>query len=277
MPLSYAAEWLLDNFFVVQQAIRQVREDLPPGYYRELPKLSNPDWANIPRNYALAHEIIAYTDNQLEIEQTVRYVQAFQADVPLTMGELWAFPTMLRMGILSSLANSLAGLLHIELPSLTSAVPAAAGDNAVRFCITSLRLLAVQDWKVFFERVSLVDQILRLDPVNVYSVMDFDTRNSYRGVIERLARFTKQAEEVVTQQAISLSREAALDSRSAHVGYFLLGEGYQQLEDKFHYRASKRLGLRRLLTGAPDTHLSHQHGITHISADGGLCQVCHID
>ena len=251
LPLSYAAEWLLDNFFVVQQTIRQVREDMPPGYYRELPKLSNPDWANIPRNYALAHELIDYSNAQLEIEQIVRFVQAFQADVPLTMGELWAFPTMLRIGILSSLANSLAGLIHVEPSSLTSDVPAAAGDNAVRFCVTSLRLLAVQDWKVFFERVSLVDQILRLDPANVYASMDFDTRNSYRQVIEQLARFTRQAEEVVTRQAISLSHEAAPDSRPAHVGYFLLGEGYQQLELKFHYRASRQLGLRRWLLAHP--------------------------
>ncbi len=195
MPLSYAAEWLLDNFFVVQQAIRQVREDMPPGFYRELPKLKTPDWANIPRNYALAHEIIAYSGAQLDIEQIIRFLQAFQADAPLTMGELWAFPTMLRLGILSSLANSLSAYIHADKPALPFAASAVADDNIVRVCITSLRVLAVQDWKVFFERVSLVDKILRLDPANVYATMDFDTRNSYREVIERLARLTKQAEE----------------------------------------------------------------------------------
>ncbi len=250
MPLSYAAEWLLDNFFVVQQAIRQVREDMPLGYYRELPKLSNPSWVNIPRNYVLAHELIDYSSDQLDVEQSVRFLQAFQSDVPLTMGELWAFPTMLRLGILSSLANSLAGLIHTDTP-LTLAAPAAPGDNAVRFCITSLRLLGVQDWKVFFERVSLVDQILRLDPAKVYAAMDFDTRNSYRQVIERLARFTKQAEEVVAKQAITFSQQAAPDSRPAHVGYYLIGEGLRQLEDRFHYRRRGELALRRWLLAHP--------------------------
>ncbi len=114
MPLSYAAEWLLDNFFVVQQAIRQVQEDMPLGYYQQLPKLGNSEWGSIPRDYALAHEIIAYAHEQLDIEQIIDFLQAFQADVPLTMGELWAFPTMLRLGMLSSLANALAALIHVD-------------------------------------------------------------------------------------------------------------------------------------------------------------------
>ena len=105
---SYAAEWLLDNFFVVQQAIRQIREDMPSGYYQQLPKLKNTAWAKYPRIYALAHEAIAYGNSQLSIEDTVALLQAFQAGgVSLTMGELWAFPTMLRLGILDSLTNAL--------------------------------------------------------------------------------------------------------------------------------------------------------------------------
>ncbi|MEO8392355.1 MAG: cellobiose phosphorylase, partial [Chloroflexota bacterium] len=248
IPLVYASEWLLDNFFVVQQTIRQIREDLPPGYYRELPKLTPPDWENIPRTYALADEIIGYAHDQLDIEQIVGFLQAFQTEVPLTMGELWAFPTMLRLGIVSSLANSLSGLLSVETPLL---IPPVGRDDGVRFCITSLRLLGVQDWKVFFEGVSRVDQILRLDPANVYAVMDFDTRNQYRAVIERLARLTKQAEETVTRQAITFSQEADPDSQQTHVGYYLLGDGYPQLEDGFHYRPSGRRLLRPWLLAHP--------------------------
>ncbi|MEO8397880.1 MAG: hypothetical protein ABI700_33110, partial [Chloroflexota bacterium] len=248
MPLPYAAEWLLDNFFVVQQAIRQVREDMPLGYYRELPKLKNAAWAaNSPRNYVLAHELIDYSSDQLDMDQIVRFLLVFQSAVPLTMGELWAFPTMLRLGILSSLANSLIGLIEVDTPAPPTDAAKAVDDSAVRFCITSLRMLAVQDWKVFFEQVSLVDQILRLDPAGVYVSMDFDTRNSYRVVIERLARFTKQPEEDVTRQVITFSEAAVSSSRQGHVGYYLIGEGYRQLEAHFHYRPSGRLALRRWL------------------------------
>ena len=118
MPLAYAAEWLLDNFFVVQQTIRQVREDMPPGYYRELPKLANPDWVNIPRNYALASEIIDYSNYQLDIEQIVRFLQAFQADVPLTMGELWAFPDHAAPGYSEQSGQFALGLIMSTPPLL---------------------------------------------------------------------------------------------------------------------------------------------------------------
>jgi len=246
MPLTYAAEWLLDNFFVVQQTIRQIREDLPVGYYLELPKLDNPASENLPRCYALASELINYCNDQFEIEQAIRFLQAFQANVPLTMGELWAFPTMLRLGTLSRLAIVLGQSIDSSRPEY-----AVVDESAVRFCITSLRLLAVQDWKVFFEQVSLVDQILRLDPANVYEAMDFDTRNSYRQVIERLASWTKQPEEDIAQQAVTFGQEADVSARQGHVGFYLISEGYHQLEDHFRYRASGRIALRRWLIAHP--------------------------
>ncbi len=249
LPLSYAGEWLLDNFFIVQKAIRQAREDLPLGYYKELPKLKNSAWMNIPRNYALACELIDYFGYQPDLEQIVHFLQVFQSDVPLTMGELWAFPTMLRLGILSALANTL--IPSADTPDTSPHPAAAPDDSTARFCITSLRMLAVQDWKVFFERVSLVDQILRRDPAHVYGAMDFDTRNSYRDVIERLARLTKQAEEKVTEQAIAFSEAADPATQQSHIGYYLAGAGYRTLEDKFHYHPSGWLALRRWLLAYP--------------------------
>ena len=246
IPLPYAAEWLLDNFFVVQQTIRQVRQDLPDGYYHELPKLTHPAWVNLPRSYAIASELIGCCSHQLDSEQTVHFLQAFQADVPLTMGELWAFPTMLRLGILSSLADLLTQLIDaLPIP------PSGVDDRIVRFCITSLRLLITQDWKIFFERVSLVDQNLRRDPADIYAAMDFKTRNSYRQCIERLARAAKQSETDVTAQALAMSQAAVPDSRQAHVGYYLIGEGYPELEAWFHYYPSGWFGLRRWLLAHP--------------------------
>ncbi len=251
IPPSYAAEWLLDNFFVVQQTIRQVREDMPSGYYQQLPKLQNTAWAKFPRIYALAHEAIAYGNSQINIEDTIAFLHAFQAEgVSLTMGELWAFPTMLRLGILGSLTNALANLVQAEPPSV-SAVPSGADDSLVGHCITSLRMLAIQDWKSFFESVCVVEQILRLDPARVYPTMDFDTRNSYRTAIENLARLTKQEEEEVARQAIALSTEASPTLRTVHVGYYLIGPGRRRLEDGLHYQPTWSIALRRWLLAHP--------------------------
>ncbi len=251
LALSYAAEWLLDNFLVVQQAIRQIREDLPTGYYETLPKLNNPLWVDLPRNYALACELIDYSNVQLDIGQVIRFLQAFQLDVPLTMGELWAVPTMLRLGILSKLSATLSQQLD------SSSSPAWVDDSMVRFCITSLRLLATQDWKIFFEQVSLTDHILRLDPAHIYTAMDFDTRNSYRMVIERLAYAAQQSEEAVARQAITFAQNADSTGREGHVGYYLIGDGYSQLETRFRQRTPVLERLRRWFLDRPTfTYLS---------------------
>ncbi|MBN1920969.1 MAG: hypothetical protein JW892_06975 [Anaerolineae bacterium] len=269
---SYAAEWLLDNFFVVQQTIRQIREDMPPGYYQQLPKLENTVWAKYPRIYAIAHEAIAYGNSQISIEDTVTLLQAFQAGgVSLTMSELWAFPTMLRLGILDSLTTALAHLVQTETPPV-SVVPSSTDDSLVGHCITSLRMLAIQDWKSFFESVCVVEQILRLDPAEVYPTMDFDTRNSYRTAIEDLARLTKQSEEEVARQAIALSTETSPTSRTTHVGYYLVGAGRHQLEDRLHYQPTWLIAFRRWLLAHPTpTYLG-----SIVSLSGALVFLCMI-
>lgn len=220
---SYVAEWLLDNFFLIQQSIRQIREDLPLGYYHQLPKVKRPDGTYIPRNYILADDLINYMGCQLNHTQVIGYLRMFQVDTPLTMGELWAFPTMLRLGILNNLADELNQ--HLEALQQSKVIE----DNSiVRFCVISLRLLANQDWKEFFEQVSLVDDILRNDPI--YATMTFKTRNSYRESVERLARIAEKTEESVALQAIIFSEQVDSDSRQAHVGYYLIGDGKQHLQ-----------------------------------------------
>jgi cyclic beta-1,2-glucan synthetase len=97
------AEWLLDNFHIVGDAIREVRTDLPRGYHAELPKLATGPLAGFPRVYALALELIAHADSSLDESNITHFVQAYQTVVPLSIGELWAVPIMLRAGLLENL------------------------------------------------------------------------------------------------------------------------------------------------------------------------------
>src|SRR5262249_32066998 len=78
-----AYEWLLDNFYIVEEALREVRQDLPRGYYAELPKLAHGPLAGYPRIYALALALIAHTDSGLSETNITRFVQAYQSVVPL--------------------------------------------------------------------------------------------------------------------------------------------------------------------------------------------------
>ncbi len=101
--VTAAAEWILDNYHLVATEIRDVRQNLPRGYYRELPKLAAREQAGTARVYALAVELIRHSDSRLDHAQLVRWLDAFQAVAPLTIGELWAWPSMLKLALVENL------------------------------------------------------------------------------------------------------------------------------------------------------------------------------
>jgi cyclic beta-1,2-glucan synthetase len=97
-----AGEWLLDNFHVVQEHIQEVRESLPRGYYRELPELTTGPLTGYPRVYELAITLISHTEGRIDRRNVDLFIGAFQELSPLTIGELWAVPAMLRLGLIES-------------------------------------------------------------------------------------------------------------------------------------------------------------------------------
>lgn len=98
-----AAEWLLDNYYIVEQQFNQARLDLSSTYYYELPKLASGPLAGYPRAYSIALELSAYNDNRLTDDMLVRFLRAYQGRAPLLMGEVWAIPIMLRMALIENL------------------------------------------------------------------------------------------------------------------------------------------------------------------------------
>src|SRR5205807_7812655 len=93
--ISPAAEWLVDNFHIVEEQVREIREDLPKSYYYELPKLATGDFKDYPRIYALSVALIGHTDSHLDTETLRRFINAYQKISPLSIGELWAVPISL--------------------------------------------------------------------------------------------------------------------------------------------------------------------------------------
>ncbi|PWC45770.1 glucoamylase family protein [Azospirillum sp. TSO22-1] len=98
-----AAEWLLDNYHLVEEQIREIRVDLPPGYYRQLPKLAEGPFAGYPRVFGLAWAFIAHTDSHVDPGILRRFVVAYQRIQPLTIGELWAVAITLRIVLIENL------------------------------------------------------------------------------------------------------------------------------------------------------------------------------
>src|SRR5215216_4133612 len=156
-----AAEWLLDNFYVLEQAIRVVEDDLPADYYARLPKTDN----------ATRIQIIALAINRetprLDIEQIKYFIQSFQQTTPLQVGELWALPLMLRLTVMETLAEGLADITKLpweaaSLPKVWTKFKSKSdsaevdSETKVVHSILNLRLIATLEWKEFFEATSVL-------------------------------------------------------------------------------------------------------------------------
>lgn len=98
-----AGEWLLDNYHVIDEQIREIKVDLPPGFYRKLPKLSDGPLQGYPRVYGVAWALVAHTDSAFDVQKLTRFVEAYQRVQPLTIGELWALAITLRITLVENL------------------------------------------------------------------------------------------------------------------------------------------------------------------------------
>lgn len=242
------AEWLMDNAYLIAEVRDQVREALPPDYYRELPRLAGGPLAGETRVYAIARVLAGEGRGHVDPDRTRRFLEEYDPAPPLTMGELWALPAMLRLVLLEDLATAAERISPGE-----GGVPAGEGPAAAAFpaaeperigtYVQSLRTLSTLDWDVFFEAVSRVHHVLCGDPAGVYPRMDFPTRDRYRKVVERLARRCGCSEEEVAAAAVRLCEGGG--PRAGHVGALLLGRGRAGLEETLACRVPAGERLRR--------------------------------
>ena len=308
--ITPASEWLLDNFYLIEEQIRTARLHLPKGYSRELPRLLNGPSAGLPRVYDLALEVISHGDGQVSAESLSGFIASYQSVTSLTLGELWAIPIMLRLALIENLRrltvriaieaehrdladhwadrmiqaatlepNTLILVLadmarsepamttpfvaelsrHLKGQGASLALPLtwveqrlsesgqtieqlvlaetqqeAAEQVSMSGSIGSLRFLGTMDWPEFVETMSVVEQTLSEDPADIYGRMDFITRDRYRHVVEKIANRSSRTEGDVARLAIELAVEAAAqnggDDRRAHVGFYLIDTGLDELE-----------------------------------------------
>jgi len=111
--ITPAAEWLLDNFYLIEEQIRMARRHLPRGFSRQLPHLASGPTADLPRVYDLALELISHVDGRIDAAHLTSFVAAYQEITPLQLGELWAVPIMLRLALIENLRR-VAALLSKE-------------------------------------------------------------------------------------------------------------------------------------------------------------------
>jgi len=320
------AEWLLDNFHIVDDQLRDIRDHLPSRYYRELPKLAGGPLKKYPRVYELAWSFVAHTDSRFDPELLIRFVRAYQRVQPLSIGELWAVPITLRIVLIENLrriavrivgsqrarleadriADDLLGISGSSLEAARDAMQGmgksplpmafavqlvqrlrkqgddvalavqwlterlaaqgttpdevvllehslqSAANVTVRNIITSMRLISAYSWNAFFEEVSLVDEVLRADPL--FDQMDFVTRDRYRHGLEELAKGSRRQELEVARLVIAKVEHARIkamesdetaDWRLLDPGYYLISGGRPTFEAEIDFRPSLRRKLLR--------------------------------
>lgn len=103
--ITPAGEWLLDNFYLIEEQIRTGKRYLPKGYSKGLPRLANGSSAGLPRVYEIATEIISHSDGRVDIQSLSSFIASYQKVKDLTIGELWAIPIMLRLALLENLSR----------------------------------------------------------------------------------------------------------------------------------------------------------------------------
>jgi cyclic beta-1,2-glucan synthetase len=323
--ITPAGEWLLDNFYLIEEQIRIGKRYLPKGYSKGLPRLINGPSEGFPRVYDIAIEIIAHSDGHVDINSLAHFIIAYQKISYLTIGELWAIPIMLRLALLENLrrvaariavdridenlANYwadkmistveknpknlvliIADMARSDLPMVSAFVAAftrklqwkgtdlslalswmeqhlaekgltistmvlaenqkqAADQVSMSNSIGSLRFLAKMDWREFVESMSIVEQTLCEDIDGVYTKMDFHTRDSYRHVVEKIAKKANLEESTVARIAIDIAKQKAAenigDKRKAHVGYYLEGKGIFLTEQAANIHLSKKQILNK--------------------------------
>ena len=104
--ITPAAEWLLDNYHLIEEQIRKIQSDLPPSFYRQLPKLADGPFIGYPRVFGMAWACIAHSDSRFDVEALRRFVRAYQRIQPLTIGELWAVAITLRIVLVENLRRA---------------------------------------------------------------------------------------------------------------------------------------------------------------------------
>jgi len=105
-PTAPSAEWLLDNFYIIEEQFRLIRKNLSRGRYSRLPVLKKGYLKGYPRVYAIALEIVAHSTGSIDEKSITTFIQAYQSQSLLSMSELWAVPLMLRIALIESIRNT---------------------------------------------------------------------------------------------------------------------------------------------------------------------------
>ncbi len=194
-----AAEWLLDNFYLIEEQIHLARRHLPRGYSRELPRLLNGPCAGLPRVYDIVLELISHVDAQIDAGPLSAFIAAYQTASSLKLGELWAIPIMLRLGLIENLQRI-----------TTRLIIARTEHDLAALWVDRLQAMAEQNPS---HLVVVVADMAKSDlPVSSSFVAEFCQRLSRQSPVLHLAR--RWLEQRLVEQGLSIEQLVQMESQN---------------------------------------------------------------
>ena len=303
-----AGEWLLDNFYIIEETVKKIKREMPLKKYKELPGIASGLYEGFARIYLIASEIVAYTDNKIDDETLKIALLAYQKQKSLNMEEIWNLWIFLEVAIIENIRSvcekiyvaqnqkykvesiierlverkeeykfktskmsfkpnhlknemkypfieymsyklkrlgkkgiAYLNILEEEVEktgiTISEAIQKEHFDIAMQKVlignsITSIREISRINFLILFEEINGVEEILKKDPAKVYSKMDYKTKAYYREKIKELANKTKISENYIANKVLEIANENIHDEKKAHIGYYLIDEGYNELIKK---------------------------------------------
>lgn len=303
-----AGEWLLDNFYIIEETVKKVKKEMPLKKYKRLPGIANGAYKGFARIYLLATEIATYRDNKIDDETLKIALLAYQKQKTLNMEEIWNLWIFLEIAIIENIRSVCEKIIQaqnqkykvesiierlvekntpkkmkfpkiifehnysrsemkypfieymsyklkkfgkkgiaylniledeVEKTGLTisEAIQKEHFDIALQKVlignsITSIREISRINFLMLFEEINGVEEILKKDPANVYSKMDYKTKEYYRGIIKELSDKTKISENYIANKVLEIAKENLDGEKKSHIGYYLIDDGYNELIKK---------------------------------------------
>jgi len=312
-----AGEWLLDNFYIIEETVKQIQKELTLKKYTNFVGIANGAYEGFARIYVLATEIVAYTDNKINKRDLQDYLVSYQTKKTLSMDEIWNIGIFMQIAIIENIkdicekiassqiqkykAEDIAQRLienknntmtksnntkklekeiiedmrypfieymsyilkrygkkgysylkvleeTIEMMGTTvsDVIKKEHFDIAVKKVlignsITSIKTIQRINFLEIFEKINGVEEILKQDPADVYTKMDNKTKEYYRTKIKEISEQTKVSEIYIARKILEISESKDREKKEAHIGYYLIDQGINELYDKLNYKTSRKI------------------------------------
>ena len=103
IPIHPAGEWILDNYYVIDEAVKSIKLDLSLKKYTEFIGIDSGADSGFARIYVLANEIVNYSDNKIDGKSLNSYLKAYQKKKTLNMEEIWSVPIFIQIALIENI------------------------------------------------------------------------------------------------------------------------------------------------------------------------------